>query len=359
MVRVGHLIASEAVHGGLRTVVEALCALDPDGQVVLHANPSSGRLPRLREAWPLPAPGLDAPLLRAARAVDVLVVHGVFNPACTRVARQVVGLSDGPAVVAFPHDPYDEGLLSTRPFAKRAYLRVAERPWLAQSKGVLVTAPSHKALLRRQGVHVPVCLRPLGLTEHEHLQAAASLASRAGRSEGRRLLFLGRWDVHEKGLDLLFTALAEIAGQEADLRLRLVGPPGGARDELAARVARSGAPVDLVGFVDDVWAELRAADLLVLPSRKEGFGLAGLQALAAGVPVLLSSRAGLAEVVGEREGVVLVRPEARDIQEGLTAALGDLPGLTSRARTFAAGRASSMTYRPVLQGLVELGTADP
>lgn len=357
MVRVGHLIASSDVDGGVRTVVDALCALDPGAQVLFHAIAEGHGGSHLRRSWPFPLPGLDAPLLRAVRAVDVLVVHGVFNPACTRVARQAVRLVGGPAVVAFPHDPYDDGLLSTKPFAKRTYLRLAERPWMARCEGVLVTAPSHEALLRQRAISVPVCVRPLGLMALEHRHAAAALVGRAERRAGRRLLFLGRWDVHEKGLDLLLAAVAHVARSEPDLRLRLVGPPAGAEADLAARVAASGAPVDLVGFVDDVWEEVAAADLLVLPSRKEGFGLVGLQALAAGVPVLLSTASGLAELVGEQDGVLLVRPDEESVREGLAMALEALGELTTQARSFAHRRAPTLTYEPVLQGLVELGTS--
>jgi glycosyltransferase involved in cell wall biosynthesis len=109
------------------------------------------------------------------------------------------------------------------------------------------------------------------------------------------------------------------------------------------------APVDMVGFVPSIWDELTNADLLLMPSRKEGFGLASLQALSAGVPVVLSSRAGFAEQVTRADGCVLAPPEIDATVTAIRAALDDLESLTAAARRFAEKRAPEFTYDTLLE----------
>ena len=68
-----------------------------------------------------------------------------------------------------------------------------------------------------------------------------------------------------------------------------------------------------LGFVEDIRPMLWAADLLVMPSRWEGFGLAAAEAMAAGLPVVASRAEGLREVVEEGRTGLLV--EVEDVGE--------------------------------------------
>jgi len=105
--------------------------------------------------------------------------------------------------------------------------------------------------------------------------------------------------------------LLEAVRALSDLRLRVLcaGTGSGAaalarrRDELGL-----GARVAFPGRVDDVPALLAAADAVVLPSLQEGLGVAALEAMAAGRPVIASRVGGLPEAVGEGEAGVLVPP---------------------------------------------------
>lgn len=353
MTRIGHLLAYPLATTGVGAVINGLRELDPHSPLLVAAEGPGGGVRRgMRMSVPWEVVPVDEQVLAQTHDLDVLVVHGVFNPACARVARAVLRRQVRPAVLAFPHDAYDAGLFSSRRLAKQLYFRAVERPWLSRADGIVVTAPSHLTCLRAHGITAPALACRLGLSEVEREQAAVALGRGRHRaaSDRLRVLFLGRWDVHEKGLDVLLAAVARVP----DVELRVVGPPIGARARLEQLARPAAGAVSLVGFVDDVGAELAQADLLVLPSRKEGFGLVGLQALAAGVPVLLSRRAGLAEAVSEAEGVVLVEPQVDDVVRGLQEASGRLPELTSAARTFASGRARTFDYTGVRDALLEL-----
>lgn len=95
--------------------------------------------------------------------------------------------------------------------------------------------------------------------------------------------------------------------------LVLVGD-GPDREAAEAEAERLGVArqVFFLGKLDSVADLLRSADLFLLPSSSESFGLAALEAMACGVPVLASRVGGLPEVVVDGEGGALVSPEALD-----------------------------------------------
>lgn len=118
--------------------------------------------------------------------------------------------------------------------------------------------------------------------------------------------FVGRF-VEWKGVLTLADAWRALAPRLPDAHLVLAGE-GELEQEMRSRL--SGVDrVHWAGFRDDVPAVMRALDVLAFPSRMEGFGLAAVEAMAAGVPVVAARAAALPEVVrDEREGL-LVPPD--------------------------------------------------
>ena len=88
-----------------------------------------------------------------------------------------------------------------------------------------------------------------------------------------------------------------------DTRLVFVGAPDGKHEEIAKRLTRCGVPASRLRvrrFIEDRESLRRLfqeVDLVVMPSRTEGFGLAGLEALSAGLPVLVSRNSGFGEAL--------------------------------------------------------------
>jgi L-malate glycosyltransferase len=129
-------------------------------------------------------------------------------------------------------------------------------------------------------------------------------------------------------------------------RLRLVGD-GPERAAAVAELARLGlaGDVDVLGEQVDLPATLAGADLFLLPSETESFGLAALEAMACGVPVVASDVGGLPEVIGADEAGFL-RPVG-DV-EGMAACarrLLDDPALRRRTAAAARHRAETL-FRP-------------
>ena len=113
----------------------------------------------------------------------------------------------------------------------------------------------------------------------------------------------------EKAHDVLLTAFAEVVKGLPDARLVLVGD-GPLRPALENQAYQLGiaARVQFAGFVPDVWPLLGEADVFVLPSRTEPSGIAALEAMAAGLPVVATRVGGLVEIVDSKRNGVLVEP---------------------------------------------------
>lgn len=137
---------------------------------------------------------------------------------------------------------------------------------------------------------------------------------RLGWPPGPTLLFVGRLQ-EAKGPDLAVEVIDRLRGRHPPPRLVLVGAPSGTdgcryAQGLRARVARLELEA-AVTFADPVPHRqlgdvYRSADLVLVPSRTETFGLVAAEAQACGVPVLAARAGGLATVVGEGSGGVLI-----------------------------------------------------
>jgi glycosyltransferase involved in cell wall biosynthesis len=330
--RLAHVIPSYPQYGGVSAVIANLVDLSQvDGgpatdSVLTYQGDLLAGLSTARRRWyklvcslPWAVPMPADPVLAAIEALppdSAIVTHGVFTTCCARVTALTRRRRPDLPRVAFPHDPYDCGLFGSRTLLKRCYWRVFERRYLRRADVVICLAPSHVGQLRDRGVTTPVVVTKLGLSGAD-VCAAKQVATRScpDSSQGPRLLVLGRWDVYEKGLDLLCAALGKVA---PDTRIRFVGPPVGAQTALAKLIADNRlSAAEPVGFVEDIWEHIAWADAVCTPSRKEGFGLAALQAMAAGRPVLLSSAAGLSEHVQGIASVVSVEPNLDSVTAGL------------------------------------------
>lgn len=139
-----------------------------------------------------------------------------------------------------------------------------------------------------------------------------------------RLLAVGR-DVQQKGFDILVRALP------SGVHLRIAGAT---RQAPGLRVVGEAATMEWLGERDDVPELLAETDILVVPSRWEGFGLAALEGMAAGVAVVASNVDGLPDVLGD-VGVLVAKEDPAQLRRCLASLAGDAP---ERDRRGALGR---------------------
>jgi len=135
----------------------------------------------------------------------------------------------------------------------------------------------------------------------------------------------------EKGNRYLIEAAAQLAKQHPQVYFVFVGD-GPLRQALQqqARDAGIGERVIFTGFVPDIPPALAAFDVVAIPSLREGFGLAMVEAMAAGKPVVASNVGGLAEIAENEVSALLVPPaDATALAQALERLLTDT-GLAQR-----------------------------
>jgi len=169
---------------------------------------------------------------------------------------------------------------------------------------------------------------------------------------GRMLLFVGRIQPL-KGLEVAVRALAELADRVPDAFLVVVGGPSGPSGEV--EVDRMKALVEHLGlagrvrFIPPQPHELlstfyRAADVCVVPSRSESFGLVALEAAACGIAVVASDVGGLTSLVDDgRTGFLVAERDHHAFAEAIAAVLTD-PVLAAELGRRAAARALEYTW---------------
>ena len=269
-----------------------------------------------------------------AARFDAVIVNGLWQHPGFAVRRALRG-------TRIPYFVYTHGMLD--PWFKRTQpLKHLKKclywPWgdyrvLRDAKAVLFTCEEEKLLARQSfGLYraneVVVSYGTAGPTGDAGAQKAAFLACHPELQGKRLLLFLSR--IHpKKGCDLLIEAFAGVAATDPALHLVMAGPDQtGWAAELARRADALGVadritwPGMLTGDVK--WGAFRAAEAFVLPSHQENFGIAVAEALACGLPALISNRVNIwREVAQDQAGLV-----GEDTVEGTVRLLREWLALT-------------------------------
>jgi glycosyltransferase involved in cell wall biosynthesis len=279
---------------------------------------------------------------------DADVVH--IHPNATGAVARVLAAHRGVPAVKTEHNTHSDygrlknllngtaNCLSDVVVAVSESLAADFRPWeraLLRAAGTRTRVIRHgvdAAAIRRAAEQVPPVTLPDGV-----------LVGAGGRF------------VPQKNLETLLEAVGTLVDDHPALHLVLTGD-GPLRQDLTERVAELGLQrhVTFTGYLprrSDVHAVLGRLDLYAIPSLHEGFGVAALEAMAAGLPVVASDIPPLREVVDE--GGTFVDPQDT---AGIAAAIGRLVGdasrrdrLAERARQRAASFSLEWTVEQHLQ----------
>lgn len=284
------------------------------------------------------------PLARALAAAipdcDVVHVHSLYlhyDWVVGRVCRQA-----GVPYVVRPHGTLDPYIRRRHRLRKRVVEMLFQDRMLADAAAVHFTSAEEARLAAPYtgGARAVVIPNGLDIADYRSLPPRGTFRARHPEIGGRRIvLFLGRLNF-KKGLDVLLPAFAALAHDRDDVHLVIAGPDGGEASAVAAGIAAAGLGerVTLPGMVlgEDKRALLGDADLFVLPSRSENFGIAVVEAMASGVPVVISERVNIwREIIDNGAG--LAAPVAAAEVAAMMARILDDPGAPTRMGT--AGRA--------------------
>lgn len=188
---------------------------------------------------------------------------------------------------------------------------------------IAVSPPIAQDLLERGALAGSVAVVPNGIAS----PPPADVSSLPGLVPGRPLLCCAARLHPTKGIDIAIAALQHLP----DAQLALMGE--GPEREALASLAQSlgcGDRVHFLGYRRDFASIVAGADLMLIPSRAEGFGLAAVEAMAQGVPVVASAVGALRDVVGQG-GVLFRSGDAADLARAVDTALRERRGLAAEA----------------------------
>ena len=334
--------------GGIQNYLWELWRRLPPEEVVVHTTPYEGAAAfdaaqpftviRAREPWLLPGPHLARRVNRLAERHDVDLV--VIDPALP--AGLIGGRLDRPyAVVVHGAEVAIPGRL---PGTRRLLRGVLDAAAGVIAAGGYPAFECERAL----GRPLPAFVIPPGVdmerfrppTTEERDQACRRLGLRPGAPT---VVSVSRL-VPRKGMDTLVRAAGLVADRRHNLQVVIAGA-GRDRRRLARLATKVGAPVQLLGRLDDdeVAALYGCADVFAMLCRtrwwgleQEGFGIVFLEAAAAGVPQVAGRSGGAHEAVVDGEtGTVLDPATAPAAAEAIGALLDDGE---LRRRMGAAGR---------------------
>jgi glycosyltransferase involved in cell wall biosynthesis len=290
--------------------------------------------------WPIAArfglaPALLSTLKRTIPSYDLVHIHWLYNFACVAAAR-AAATARVPFVVQ-PRASLDPHMRKKRAIAKRVYLATIGRPLLTRAAAVVFTAEDERALAsyspRRPEWVIP---NGLDLAVYERLPPRGAFRAAFPALDGPFLLFLGRIS-RQKGLDLLLPAFQRLLRTRPNLRLVLAGPDHEGYAAEVHRLAQELAVADRVLFPGLITGEAKLAalvdaDLFVLPSYAENFGGAIIEALACGLPVLISDQVNIHRDLSDAGAATVVTCSIDAVASGIESALSDA-GARSRIAT--------------------------
>jgi glycosyltransferase involved in cell wall biosynthesis len=248
------------------------------------------------------------------RQFDVVHIFGLYDllgPATAAACRR--------RRIPYTVEPMGMSIPIVRSFwRKRVYHSFFGKKMFAEAKFVVATSEQEAGELRAAGVaRDKIVLRrngvdaPRELPERGRFRAAHKISA-----DAFVILFLGRLSA-KKSPDLLLQAFAIVVASAGKKEVRLIfaGPDEDGMSEnlrkLAIQLGVDG-KVLLCGpvFENDKWSAYRDADVFVLPSQNENFGNTAAEAMAAGTPVIVTERCGIAPLLEDMAGLVVAHDAA-------------------------------------------------
>ncbi len=279
---------------------------------------------------------------------DVVHIHAVFNHAC--IAAAAACRRHHVPYIVRPLGTLDPWSMKQKPLRKVLYWQLAGKRMLQGAAAVHYTASAEMSAAEDSLGITRGQVIPLGVVAQlpANGNGAKLLADKLPNLRGRPyVLVLSR--LHpKKGLDVFIDAFVSLVAKEEfkDWRLVLAGEGPqeyvrALREKVAA--ARADNAIFFAGWLegDEKAAFLRHASLLALPSYQENFGLCAMEALAAGVPVLVSPHVNLAAEIDAAGAGWITTVETSTIENTLAKALGSG---AERSRRGTAGKILSLKF---------------
>lgn len=330
------LITPDGAYGGpVRVAFNQCRRLRADGHHAVVAGAARGyrpipteldgvpvRLVKARNVLPLLGfSGMIAPamllwMVRNRRSFDVVHVHLARD--LITLPAALIALLLGKRLIVQTHGMVAD---SDHPLAP-ILDRIMVRPVLRRAAAVLYLSEVERAALVR--VQPEAVLRHLPNGVPVYGQAAARGQTADGDIE---VLYLARLQARKRPA-LFVRAAARLLAQDREARFTLVGPDEGEATAVFEAISQSGADPDEIGWEGAVPPErtaerMAAASVYVLPSVDEPFPMSVLEAMAVGLPVVITESCGLAKPVRDSGSGIVVDESEDSLVEAIRTLIGD------------------------------------
>ncbi len=281
-------------------------------------------------------------------------IHGV-NSFAAVYATGACRRAGVPHVVR-PHGSLDPFDLAKHRLLKAGYGPVVLRRMLDGADAVVLTSALEAERMRTFGARPRIAVMPLPVHPPPTGGDGPSFRRRHGiPQDARVVLFLGRLD-HKKGLQFLIPALAALKASFDDLWFVLAGSGEAAQERTVTALLEAngvGEWTTRCGFLagEDKQSALAASDVFALPSLFENFGIVVVEAMGAGLALLLSEEVYIHDVIVDGGAAEHCRPCTASCRDGLRRLLADrarMAAMGARAREVAESRFSIEAAREPL-----------
>ena len=275
--------------------------------------------------WTAHTPGLKKTLARKIPDFDLVHIQELWHyPGY--IASKIARSRNVPYIVTI-HGELNEWNLQQKRLKKQIYMTAIQRGILQKSAALHAITQAESNRIRQLEIETPVAMIPNGIhtEEFENLPDRSQFVSRYPELENRLIvLFLGRIQ-QKKGLDILAQAFGNLVRTRHDVRLVVAGPDEDNTLTEVKTILKSQGALEKAVFPGMLTGEqkleaLSAADIFALTSYSEGFSVALLEALSAGLPLVITDECNFPEVGDSRAGFV-VRPNDSETASALMSLL--------------------------------------
>ncbi len=295
-------------------------------------------------------------LRQHVRQFDLVHVHALFSFAPVTgawIARQA-----GVPYVIRPLGVLNRyGMVHRRSSLKLLSLRLLEGRLLRNAAAVHFTSEQERTEAGTLGITMRSHILPLGVEPVETASASFFMDAHPGLGR-RRLLYLSRVDP-KKNIETLLQAVALVRRTMPDISLIMCGDGDSAyMARLKSQTTELGLDecVRWVGHVDGAMkaSAFAAAEIFVLPSFSENFGIAAVEALSAGLPCILGHGVAVSTRVAEAGAGVAVEPTVDAVANAITEMLADPERLALTGQRARALSASEYSVAAMGRGLLAM-----
>jgi glycosyltransferase involved in cell wall biosynthesis len=272
------------------------------------------------------SPGFARWIFGHVRDYDLVHIHALFS--FTSVMAAWAARWAGVPYVVRPLGTLNQyGVTQRRPWLKRLSLKLIEGPILGHAAAVHFTAEAEQAEAESLGIPMRGVVIPLGIEPAQQGEASVPLARFSAFEDCRLFLFLSRLDP-KKNVEGLLQAYSLCSKTYPDTRLVIAGDGEEGYVAGLKRLAGELGLTDRVVWLGHVESEQKAAafaaaQVFVLPSFSENFGIAAAEALMAGLPCVLGKGVAIADEVAEAGAGLVTSPEPEAIARALQEVLAD------------------------------------